>query len=79
MKIEKSTASIVMNSRSEWNSNHIPRVMIGVGDNVDMADYSGKLQKKREMNKRAWKKKKTGGEELKEGKRKRDRRDENRD
>ena len=40
-EIEMSKASIILNSRGEWNSAHIPRVTIQVGDKVQVHEYQG--------------------------------------
>ena len=46
VKIENSTANILMNSKSEYNGSRIPRVVIEVGSRVETEDWPGQGTKK---------------------------------
>ena len=39
--IEWTKASVIMNSKEEWNGSKLPRVILEVGDKVDLKDYNG--------------------------------------
>ena len=44
MLIEQTKASVIMNSKGEWNGSKLPRVILEVGNEVDQKDYTGQQQ-----------------------------------
>ena len=39
--IERTKASVIMNSKGEWNGSKLPRVILEVGNKVNQKDYNG--------------------------------------
>ena len=78
VELDQNGADIILNSKSEWNSCRIPRIMIEIGDEVEedidngmvrSTELGGRERTKRGI--RIKKQEKRGGEKEKEGRTKR--------